>query len=71
MALVELYRETGNGKYLKLSQFFMEQRGRGIFNGSKLFQDHLPVRDQTTMEGHAVKQLYLAAGTTDIYAEIL
>lgn len=69
MGLVELYRETGTEKYLKLSQFFIEQRGQETLDGSRYIQDHLPIREQTTMEGHAVRQLYLTSGITDIYAE--
>ena len=32
-------------------------------------QDRVPVREATTVEGHAVRQLYLCAGVTDIYLE--
>lgn len=69
MALVELYRETGKKRYLELSKFFIENRGKNLLEGDKRFQDHLPIREQTTMEGHAVRQLYLDSGVTDIYAE--
>ncbi len=69
MALVELYRETDEKKYLKLSEFFIEQRGKGVLNGDMKIQDHLPVREQSTMEGHAVRQLYLLCGIADLYSE--
>lgn len=69
MALVELYRETHDTKYLDLAQFFVEQRGRGVLRNLENLQDHLPIRQQTYMTGHAVRQLYLCSGVTDIYAE--
>ncbi len=69
MALVELFRETGDRRYLDLCAFFCDQRGRGIIDGMKLRQDHLPVREQREVVGHAVRQLYLAAGLADLYAE--
>ncbi len=69
MALVELYRETGNTRYLELSRFFGKMRGQSVLNGSRNKQDHVPVSEQTTVEGHAVRQLYLLAGLTDLYAE--
>ena len=32
-------------------------------------QDHVPVRDATMVQGHAVRQLYLCAGATDVFLE--
>ena len=69
MALVELYRETGSLRYLNTATFFIEERGKGVLDGTAQIQDHAPVRAQVTVEGHAVRQLYLASGITDIYAE--
>ena len=72
-ALVELYRETGHTPYLELAQRQVELRGRGLFSGesfgAQYFQDHAPVREATEAIGHAVRQLYLAAGVTDVYLE--
>jgi len=34
--------------------------------GLKYFQCHLPVREQSSMEGHAVRALYLASGMADV-----
>ncbi len=72
-ALVELYRETGHAPYLELAQRQVELRGRGLFSGERFgaqyFQDHAPVREATEAIGHAVRQLYLAAGVTDVYLE--
>ena len=39
----------------------------GTYDGTYL-QDHTPVRDQTTVEGHAVRATYLYAGMTDVLA---
>ena len=33
------------------------------------FQNHKPIREQKTVIGHAVRQLYLCAGVTDLYIE--
>ncbi len=74
MALIELYRETGERRHLHLAAFFLEHRGRGWlgpgrFNSSASFQDRVPVRDAMGVEGHAVRALYLTTGATDLYLE--
>jgi DUF1680 family protein len=73
LALVELYRETGERRYLDLAGFFVDQRGGGMMRGYRLGpayqQDHVPVREAEEVTGHAVRQLYLTAGVTDIYME--
>ena len=73
MALVELYRETGTPAYLELARYFVEARGHGLMAGHgeepTYFSDRVPVREQTTVEGHAVRAVYLAAGATDVAAE--
>ena len=73
MALVELYRETGTPAYLELARFFVEARGHGLMAGygeePTYFSDRLPVREQSTVEGHAVRAVYLAAGAADVAAE--
>jgi DUF1680 family protein len=74
LALVELYRETQARRYLDLAIFFVDMRGRGTMRGYGRFgagyhQDRVPVREATEVEGHAVRQLYLTAGATDVYME--
>jgi len=74
MALVEVYRETGEPRYLELAQFFVDQRGRGLLGPSPIggrayYQDRIPVRETTELEGHAVRALYLASGVADVYLE--
>jgi DUF1680 family protein len=74
MALAELYRETGERRYLDLAGFFVDQRGRGWlgpgrYQSSAYYQDRVPVREATEVEGHAVRALYLTTGVADLYLE--
>lgn len=77
LALIELYRETGSERYLRLAKYFIDERGKGLLdwgpntghNGPSDLQDHLPIRDSSSLEGHAVRQLYLNCGVTDLYLE--
>lgn len=74
MALVELYRETGERSYLDLAQQMVDVRGHGVLDprghfDSVYYQDATPVRQQTTVVGHAVRALYLLSGVVDIYLE--
>jgi len=93
LALVKLYRTTGEERYLRLSEFFINERGkqphyfeqeareRGVDLKEKknwkeyemkeyaYYQAHLPVREQTTAEGHAVRAMYLYSGMADVALE--
>ena len=89
LALVKLYKATGNEKYLKLSKYFIDERGKEPYyfdieakkRGNvlhypefakfdrKYAQTHLPVRQQTTAEGHAVRAVYMYSAMADIAAE--
>ena len=69
MALVELYRETSDTKYLELSKFFVESRGKGLIGGSENQLDHKPFLQLDEIVGHVVRALYLCCGATDIYME--
>ena len=72
-ALVELFRETGERSYLDTAQYFLDRRGHGLLGpdrfGAAYWQDHLPIREAPSAEGHSVRQLYLLAGVADVYAE--
>ncbi|MEU0811631.1 beta-L-arabinofuranosidase domain-containing protein [Streptomyces sp. NPDC005970] len=79
-ALVELYRTTGEPRYLSLAGYFLDRRGHGTLAagadrghdrdpGPAYWQDHLPVREADEVTGHAVRQLYLLAGAADLAAE--
>jgi len=81
MALVELYRTTGDSKYLELANAFVTQRGTlkigyqdpkpwgHIKIGSDYNQDRVPLREETKAVGHAVMANYLYAGAADVYLE--
>ena len=73
MALVELYRVTGEARYLELARLHVERRGHGLLGagrfGSPYWQDHLPVREAPGVAGHVVRQLYLDAGAVDVATE--
>ncbi|MFJ9537635.1 glycoside hydrolase family 127 protein [Streptomyces sp. NPDC101225] len=68
-ALVELYRETGERRYLDLAGYFVDRHGHGLLGGEAYCQDHVPVRRATHVEGHAVRQLYLLAAAADLATE--
>lgn len=65
MALVRLYRVTGNEQYLALAKFMLDSRGPG---GSAYNQANLRVIDQTEAEGHAVRATYMYSGMADVAA---
>lgn len=73
LALVRLYRTTGEKRYLELARYFLEQRGNNdkdttLTNWTLRMYDmsHMPLKDQRTVEGHAVRAVYLASGMADI-----
>ncbi|HZA40258.1 MAG TPA: beta-L-arabinofuranosidase domain-containing protein [Actinomycetota bacterium] len=72
-ALVELFRETHESRYLDLAVELLNRRGHGRLGpgafGSPYMQDHVPVRDAREVAGHAVRALYLLAGVTDVHIE--
>ncbi len=74
MALVELYREKGDRRYLDLARFFIDHRGHGWlgpgrYNSGAHYQDRVPVREAVEIEGHAVRAQYLTIGVADLYLE--
>ena len=76
LALVKLYKATNNKKYLDLSDWFLQQRGRGFGKGviwdqwknPEYCQDGTPVKDQKEITGHAVRAMYLYTGAADVAA---
>lgn len=69
LALVKLYEVTGEPRYLKLSEFFLNQRGNPTDRGKvygEYCQDHMPLREQRAIVGHAVRAMYLYSGTADV-----
>jgi DUF1680 family protein len=73
MALVELYRETGERSYLDLAREFIDRRGSGWLGGKPhgpyYYQDVWPLRDTHSLYGHAVRAAYLCAGAADVAVE--
>ena len=71
LALVRLYLCTKEQKYLDLCMHFLNTRGKGdpkdeIPGWDKTyFQDHIPLREQTTAEGHCVRACYLYCAMAD------
>jgi hypothetical protein len=79
LALIKLWRVTGERRYFELARFFIESRGRKFFaeehktpldkyDGS-YWQDDVPICDHRNIKGHAVRACYLLAGATDVVAE--
>ncbi len=79
LALVKLYHATGDQRYLQLSRYFIDERGRephyfdqegsAVIGGKEYHQAHLPVREQSEVVGHAVRAMYLYSAMADLAAE--
>jgi DUF1680 family protein len=73
MALVELYRTTGEARYLEFARTLVERRGHGILGpcrySARYWQDHEPVRTAPEPAGHSVRQIYLECGVVDVAVE--
>jgi DUF1680 family protein len=73
MALVELYRTTGEARYVELARTLVERRGHGLLGagrfGAHYWQDHEPVRTAKEPAGHSVRQVYLDCGVVDVAVE--
>jgi DUF1680 family protein len=69
LALVKLYELTGDQRYFDLAKFFIDVRGDEQ-KRPKLYgeycQDHVPVRQQSEIVGHAVRAMYLYSGVADV-----
>ena len=68
MGAAEMYRETGDQKYLTLAKGLIAIRD-SVQNGEDHNQDRHKLRDQYEAMGHAVRANYLYAGVADLYAE--
>jgi DUF1680 family protein len=73
MALVELYRATGEARYLELGECLLDQRGHATLTGGpfgpRYRQDDMPFRDSHIARGHGVMAAYLACGALDVFTE--
>ena len=85
LALIRLYRATGEVRYLRLSEYFINERGQppnyfeleaqargdtGARFPLEYYQAHKPVREQTDALGHAVRLMYLCPAMTDLAGEL-
>ncbi|MEO9591570.1 aceric acid hydrolase [Rhodopirellula bahusiensis] len=68
MGLLDLYRTTGESRYLDLAKRLVEMRDLTMDGGDDN-QDRIPFTQQTEAVGHAVRATYLYAGIADLYAE--
>ncbi len=76
LALVKLFRVTGEKKYLDFASWLLEERGHGhgIYSGNEnpgeatriYYQDNVPVSELTDICGHAVRAMYLYCGMADV-----
>ncbi len=69
LALVKLYRATGDRKYLQLSKFILDVRGTdegGRQMTGAYAQDYEPVVSQERAIGHCVRATYLYCALTDL-----
>ena len=72
---MKLYRATGERAYLELARPLRRPpRPRHAAAALRLapayLVDRVPVREQTVVEGHCVRQLYLNCGATDVFTEL-
>jgi DUF1680 family protein len=68
MGMVELYRATGEPRYLALAKKLLTMRDL-VTGGSDDNQDRIPFQQQTNSMGHAVRANYLYAGAADLFLE--
>jgi hypothetical protein len=80
MGAAELYRTTGDPKYLELAGVFVDMRGSDPatpderanprhLGGTDCTQDRVPLRRETEAVGHCVCATYLYCGAADVCAE--
>ena len=71
LALIELYRTTGEKKYLTLAGYILQGDDR-IKVPEHAYVYHfcgVPFTSRTHLEGHAVRAMYACCGATDYYME--
>lgn len=68
LALAKLYEHTNDERWIKLAKFFIDQRGNASRSNrfGDYAQDQVPIREQTSVVGHAVRACYLFAGAADV-----
>jgi uncharacterized protein len=71
LALIELYRTTGEKKYLDLAGYLLQgdERIKLPPRGYVYHFCGIPFTTRTHLEGHAVRAMYACCGATDYYLE--
>jgi hypothetical protein len=71
MALVELYRTTGNRAYVELASYILHGDDRISLRPQQIIYMFcgIPFTARTHLEGHAVRAMYACCGATDYYLE--
>lgn len=73
LALVRLYRITGEKRYLDLSLEWIDRRGKPWNYSSATprtyFMDHVPARELKEITGHAVRAVFYATGIAETAIE--
>jgi hypothetical protein len=71
MSLIELYRTTGNRKYLELAGYILQGDPRIPLQERQIVYMFcgIPFTSRTKLEGHAVRAMYACCGATDYYLE--
>lgn len=73
LGLIELFRLTGEERYLDQARLFIDRRGHRTLDdihwGRSYFQDDIPLREATVFTGHSVRALYLASSAVDLAIE--
>ncbi len=71
IALLRMYKVSGNKKYLDLAKHFLEMRGvADEAYKDEQFQTHLPVREQKVALGHSVRAMYMYTSMAMLAKEI-
>lgn len=73
LALVRLYRVTGEKRYLALAKEWIERRGQLLPGQDPARQfygmNHLPIRQVPEVVGHAVRTMFYLTGVTEVANE--
>jgi uncharacterized protein len=71
LALIELYRTTGDQRYLGLAGYILQGDDRIKLpqSGYVYHFSGIPFTSRTHLEGHAVRAMYACCGATDYYLE--
>ena len=71
MSLIELYRTTGNQKYVDLAGYILKGDNRVPLTPQQITYMYcgVPFVSRTRLEGHAVRAMYACCGAADYYLE--